>query len=516
MTKYFILMLLLILFVFSIGLINATIWYVHPDSSLNTIQAGLDSTSASDTVLVAPGTYSETIAWPSKTGISLMSEFGPEVTVINAEGVGRVITMAQYMTQTTMIDGFTIINGWATGPSPDDYGGGIYCLNTASTIRNNIIRNNSGYSRGGGIYCENSSPHIIGNIIMDNGTSGRGGGICCYDDADALISENYFYNNSAENGGAIDCYIHSDATIEYNQIEGNNATSGGGVFAGWSSNMYNASSCPTIHHNNISGNVTDGLYCNNFYCWVGAQNNWWGHTAGPDSGDTYHGKVNYDPWLRDEIIFDIVVISIESLPDTIIPGSTYIPKITVRNNCNHNYPVSFFTAKCTINGDQDYIRINEHLPQDSTMEVVFTNWRVPSEDSTAYLIRVKVFYAVDAVATNDTISKQFIAQHPTGIEDTEVRFSPSSFALFQNYPNPFNPTTQIEYQLAHNCYVNLIVYNILGHKVKTLVEGFENKGHKTAYWNGTDEFGQKVASGIYFYRLDAGESTQIKKMLLLK
>ena len=137
---------MIILSIFFVSKINATIWYVHPDSLINTIQAGLDAASASDTVLVAPGTYTETIVWPGKPGIKLMSEFGPEVTVINANGSGRVITMVEYLTPATVIDGFTIVNGWATGTSPDDYGGAIYCLNTSPTIRNNIIRGNSGYS----------------------------------------------------------------------------------------------------------------------------------------------------------------------------------------------------------------------------------------------------------------------------------------------------------------------------------------------------------------------------------
>ncbi|MCK4223884.1 MAG: right-handed parallel beta-helix repeat-containing protein [candidate division Zixibacteria bacterium] len=514
MTKYFTLILSLILSLVLINQTNATSWYVHPDSTLNTIQAGLDSASAGDTVLVAPGTYEETIIWPSTPGIDLISELGPDVTVIDANGAGRVITMAQYLVQQTVIDGFKIMNGWATGTSPDDYGGGIYCLNTSPTIRNNIIRDNSGYSRAGGIYCENSNPLIIGNIIRDNGTSGRGGGISCYNGANSSIRENYFCNNSGVNGGAIDCYISSHASIQHNQIDSNNAVSGGGIFVGYA----NAQSWPSIHYNNISGNVSWGIYCNNYshsphYPQLQAQDNWWGHPVGPDSGDGASGPIDYDPWLKEEIVFDIAVISIGAPPDFVHPGSTYTPQISVRNNCNYNYPISFFTAKCSIDGYQDYVRINQSIPQDSTMEVTFADWVAPSEYPVSYLMTVLLFYAVDHTAANDSISKEVQCN---GIEDSEVLSWPSSFALFQNYPNPFNPTTQIEFLLSKSGHIKIEIFNTLGQKVSTVVDQYMETGHRLVEWDGKDDLGKEVASGIYFYRIKTPGFFQTKKMVLLR
>jgi hypothetical protein len=93
---------------------------------------------------------------------------------------------------------------------------------------------------------------------------------------------------------------------------------------------------------------------------------------------------------------------------------------------------------------------------------------------------------------------------------------PKNYILSQNMPNPFNPETEICYALPNDCHVRLTVYNVKGQKVKTLVNGFESTGHKTVRWDGTDENGQKVSSGIYFYRLEAGNFRQTHKMVLMK
>jgi hypothetical protein len=94
--------------------------------------------------------------------------------------------------------------------------------------------------------------------------------------------------------------------------------------------------------------------------------------------------------------------------------------------------------------------------------------------------------------------------------------TPERFTLFQNHPNPFNPETEISYFLLQGAEVELIIYNVLGEKVKTLADGFENAGMKRVRWDGTDDEGQSVASGIYFYRIKVGEYTLFKKMVLLR
>ncbi len=102
------------------------------------------------------------------------------------------------------------------------------------------------------------------------------------------------------------------------------------------------------------------------------------------------------------------------------------------------------------------------------------------------------------------------------VEEEKKPDLPTQFVLFQNHPNPFNPYTDIKYALPKDSYVNLSVYNILGQKVKTLVDRKELKGFHTVRWDGKDERGQNTSTGIYFYKLKAGKYTQTKKMLLLK
>jgi hypothetical protein len=93
---------------------------------------------------------------------------------------------------------------------------------------------------------------------------------------------------------------------------------------------------------------------------------------------------------------------------------------------------------------------------------------------------------------------------------------PTTFALSNAYPNPFNPTTNIQFNIAKSENIKLVVFNILGQQVKTLVNGEMKAGSYTATWNGKDEFGKSVASGIYFYRLESQSFNSTKKMILMK
>ena len=93
---------------------------------------------------------------------------------------------------------------------------------------------------------------------------------------------------------------------------------------------------------------------------------------------------------------------------------------------------------------------------------------------------------------------------------------PETFALLQNYPNPFNPSTTIEFQMPKNGFVELKVYDVAGREITTLISEMKNAGAYHVTWNGVDKHGANAASGVYFYRINAGSFTQIKKMLLLK
>jgi hypothetical protein len=116
-----------------------------------------------------------------------------------------------------------------------------------------------------------------------------------------------------------------------------------------------------------------------------------------------------------------------------------------------------------------------------------------------------------------------ICPKPSAVEDEEVPSVPHDFELNQNYPNPFNPTTTIHFNVHRPSSTvrspiptTLKIYNILGQLVKTLVNESKNAGEYQVVWDGKDERGNSLASGIYFYRLQIGEQTQTRRMLLLK
>jgi hypothetical protein len=88
--------------------------------------------------------------------------------------------------------------------------------------------------------------------------------------------------------------------------------------------------------------------------------------------------------------------------------------------------------------------------------------------------------------------------------------------LFQNYPNPFNPTTTIKYSMAREGNVDLVVYNVSGQRIRTLVRETKPAGSYTTVWDGKNDGGRSVATGIYFYRLRAGSFSEVKKMILLR
>jgi lysophospholipase L1-like esterase len=93
---------------------------------------------------------------------------------------------------------------------------------------------------------------------------------------------------------------------------------------------------------------------------------------------------------------------------------------------------------------------------------------------------------------------------------------PKDFRLYQNYPNPFNPKTHIEYQLPKQTRISLKIYNIMGQEVRTLVDEVKEAGYHSVIWNGLDNNGTPITSGIYYYRMVTDSHVEVKKMVLLR
>jgi len=232
------------------------IWYVHPDSALNSIQAALDSCSFGDTVLVAPGVYYENIVWPNLHGIHLTSESGPDSTIIDGTGTESVIIMNAdaLPSHTTIIDGFTIRNGVAGN------GGGINCETVHLSIHNTIITGNRAIT-GGGIYCKKVQL-ILTDVILHDNTADcwdgpKGGGIYC-ENSSAYLTNVTIDSNTGSSFNGTDCgggiYLDDSHPILDGVIISNNyATIAGG--------MYAHESNPILIDVTINKNKNIGVYC---------------------------------------------------------------------------------------------------------------------------------------------------------------------------------------------------------------------------------------------------------------
>jgi hypothetical protein len=169
----------------------------------------------------------------------------------------------------------------------------------------------------------------------------------------------------------------------------------------------------------------------------------------------------------------------------------------------------------------DYATIKYHSNGDTAWVMRYTSPGNASDYAQAIVVDDSSNVYVTGHCTNSETGKDYCTikyvQTSSGVEDeTGDRERPSEFELSQNYPNPFNPTTKIEFTLAKSGFVTLQIYDVLGRKVRTLVSEELSAGYKSVIWDGKNEDGDDVASGVYFYQLKVGDFSEPKKMLLLK
>ena len=123
--------------------------------------------------------------------------------------------------------------------------------------------------------------------------------------------------------------------------------------------------------------------------------------------------------------------------------------------------------------------------------------------------------------TRIVLSKENIESGRLDLGQLLLSAVPDRTALLPNYPNPFNPETWIPFQLAESSRVTVTIYNAAGQTVRTLELGQLPAGtyhsrSKAAYWDGRNALGERVASGLYFYRIEAGSFSQLRRMMILK
>jgi parallel beta-helix repeat protein len=254
-----------VVLVVSVSVLQADTIYVPSEQP--TIQAGIDAAVDGDTVLVAEGVYTgdgnRDIDFLGRA-IVVKSENGAENCIIDCEGSETEPHRGFYFgsgeDSTSILQGFTIQNGYVYGDWPQNCGGGINCYSSSPTITGNKIMGNESPETGGGIFCYGSSPIITGNTITQNTTNNNGGGIySAHSYSSPTIKGNTISGNTADwLGGGIYCWDFSPPVIEGNTISGNTAPRGGGIF-------YLGGSPTTITGNTITGNTATfdggGIFC---------------------------------------------------------------------------------------------------------------------------------------------------------------------------------------------------------------------------------------------------------------
>jgi parallel beta-helix repeat protein len=315
---------------------------------------------------------------------------------------------------------------------------------------------------GPGISCRGSNPIIDFNTISGN-TADYGGGIFCRNSSPLIINNTITGNTANDVGGGINCWLISNPILIKNTISGNIAINcGGGINCSGSAN-------PIVINNTISDNSAQlggGIWCGgesnasilNCILWNDAPHEISGTISAAYSciqgGWEGDGNIDIDPLFRD--------------PDN---GDFHL----MFTDCGDP-----FDSPCIDAGDPAIF--------DSLLDC---NWGLG-------------WYRSDMGAYGGGDSVQ------VRIEDRDVAV-PTLFASGQNFPNPFNATTIIQYSLPEAAHVVIEIYDLLGRRVETLFQGEQSAGYHRITWDASD-----YSSGLYFYRIQAGEFACIKKMVLLK
>jgi len=524
----------------------------------STIQKAMDAATAGDTVLVAPGTYTDCTHVSQepdgavacvimKSGVTL-SGSGSDVTTIDAQKLGMCVYCKDVVD--AVIEGFTLRNadeengGWQWAPA-------VMCRQSSPTIRHCDV----GPNYDGGVICKQSSDAVIHDCAFKGNSAKAGGGLLASDGSAPTVEDCEFDGNDAPIGGAI--YIDdASPTIERCNVTNNaalGAGSGGGLlavygstptvrhclFAGNQCGYYGGGLCLensggqviacTIRDNRSTGDFRhgggvsfeDGSTTSMDSCFIV-----WNETEGEDSdgGGIYCSGGSNVTLTNCTISNNKVAPSISKGEGGGIAMSNSSPTIErtiVAHSGIGKGLVCLGTSNpvvscCDIYGNQGgNLVCGTDAGGNFSADPLFC-------DTLAYNFRIGT--ASPCAPGNhpsgpDTCGGALIGAGPPGcfgaVEDGGVPITRSPL-LIRNTPNPFNFTTTIVFGLAEPTPVHLRIYDVTGREVAALADCPMSVGTHRVTWDGTTHTGARAASGIYFYRLTAGEHTQTGRMVMVR
>ena len=389
-------------------------------------------------------------------------------------------------------------------------GGGIYSSNSNPVISHNtIIRNSAegyaiyGSSSGGGIFVSGGTPQIRDNTITLNSTSAyqnNGGGIAIHGAASSKIERNIITNNRASLGGGVSSY-QSSLILAGNRITNNTGPqNGGGVWC--LSGQRVVMTKNVIAKNSVSGQG-GGVWIQGPRSFI--VNNTIAHNsvtyAGGSGGGIYIGASTIAE-VRNNILFYNTATTSPQIQGT----STVIycdvqDSIAGIGNISRN-PAFADTSSY-------YLSVASPCVDAGDPAAFYLDFEDPARPGFALFPALGGLRNDMGAYGSSNIAGSIMTS--VGEDVNSANAIPYRFVLNQNYPNPFNPSTEIRYQTPEVSRVTLKVFDVLGREVATLVNEVKEPGGYSITWNAID-----LPSGVYFYRLTAGNFSATKKLVLLK
>jgi len=208
----------------------------------------------------------------------------------------------------------------------------------------------------------------------------------------------------------------------------------------------------------------------------------------------------------------------EQIPDTMLGFRSYLPQLLVDKqgipymSCQTNANETYFTGRGQGSWQVPYILVGWHGTPDSFMVDDFC-FVLDSQGKGHGAF--SAFDFAQGMLEDDSVEIYYLSSTTTGV-DTEEDHKIFDFELFQNYPNPFNSSTIITYEIEKGEDATLKIYDILGREVRELVNSRQSPGKYRIVWDGKNNQAREVASGIYFYQLNAGNYKETRKLVLIK